>query len=129
VSLHPELRDEVCAVAAELMSRIPVKGARTLAELDRLNELAGPLPIAVEACWRFAGGAGIASAVGRVLDDYEAHIARSHREIVGPLALPLDGGGSIDLPASTPADNLDPVVHPSQIRFVDHLRVRFKAPL
>ena len=128
IALHADLRDEACVVAAELMRRLP-RGKLTVASLERACTLAGPLPIAIEACWRFAGGTGIDADVSRALDDYEARVASSHREIVGPLALPLDGGGSIDSPAASVDDAVDPIVQPSGLRFVEHLRERYKAEL
>jgi hypothetical protein len=142
ISLHPDMREEACAVAAEVMARaanaadaIDVAREPECAERDaaiaRLAALVGPLPISVAACMHVGGIAlpGTAMLV-RLLDGYDRRIAASHREIVGPLELPVASAlgptlayaYAIELPALALADAVDPVVRGTGVRLVDHLR-------
>jgi hypothetical protein len=141
ISLHVELRDVACDVATELMARAAARadaigaarepdGVAREAAIARLAASVGPLPISIAACLR-AGGVTLpdSAALAALLDGYDARIATSHREIVGPLVVPLappphDTGDApcIELPALGLADAVDPVVRGTGMRFVDHLR-------
>jgi hypothetical protein len=95
--------------------------------------MVGPLPISVAACLA-VGGIALPTTVviDKLLDAYDARIAKSHREIVGPMLLPIADLGVviagddlvIELPALALADAVDPVVRGSGMRLVDHLRMR-----
>jgi hypothetical protein len=149
ISLHVELRDEACQVAAELMARAaaradaigavrePTSAARDAA-IGRLAVSVGPLPISIAACLD-NGGVALphTAALDALLDSYDARIASSHREIVGPLVVPiatpharqshgapdaiLDGNPGIELPTLGLADAVDPVVIGTGMRFVEYL--------
>jgi hypothetical protein len=131
IGQHADLCEEAHAVARELMKRVRQNAdavRATLreagvalpaeeppagdAELARLAAL-GPLPIALEACWRIVGSIALVPAAGATadgglqlaaldplevrgaraaapeVDHYERRVAASHREIVGPLPLEL----------------------------------------
>lgn len=119
ISLHAELREEAREVAKELAARIP--GARA-SSFEAPVELVGPIPLSVEACW----SVGIAVPPREVLDAYAARVAASHREIVGPLELPvLDR--VVELPPSSPVDAVDPVVRGEGVRLIEFLRARLGA--
>lgn len=146
ISLHVELRDEACQVAAELMARAAARAdaigvareadgpAREVA-IARLAASVGPLPISIAACLH-VGGVALphSAALGALLDSYDARIATSHREIIGPLVIPLlpllpllppnvaGEAPSIELPALGLADAIDPVVRGAGMRFIDYLR-------
>jgi hypothetical protein len=133
ISLHAELRAEACAVAAELFARAalhapcePASEARAAA-IDRLAMTVGPLPIALAACLH-AGGPGLppAAELVRVLDDHDRRVGHSHREIVGPLHVRC-GRGTVELPALALACAVDPVVHGTGARVVDHLRAHLNS--
>ncbi len=175
IAQHDELREEARAVAGELMKRVRHNadavravlreaGARvdeeqapaSDADLARVSELAGPLPLALDAFWRVVGSITLAPAdacaleedgislaalgplvvhgareLGSALDRHERAIAASHREIVGPLALELIAGrraATVDLPPPTPADAVDPRVQHGRhrLRFVEYLRYAFR---
>jgi hypothetical protein len=137
ISLHVELRDEACQVAAEVMARAAARAdamavpreaasAQRDAAIAKLAALVGPLPISLAACFH-AGGVLLpgVDALDKLLDRYDARIAVSHREIIGPMELPVAGAGtlSIELPALALADAVDPVVRGTGMRFVEHLRL------
>ena len=163
VAQHAELRDEAREVAGELMKRVRHNAdvvrsvlrdaGATLAdecapagdeELARVGELAGPLPLALDAFWRVVGSIALAAPpetdgaalvvhgtreLGSALDRHERAIAASHREIVGPLALDVIApAATIELPPPTPADAVDPRVHGGRhrLRFVEYLRFAFR---
>ena len=134
ISLYPELREDACTVAAELFERaataaaaagVPCEPASAARDevIARLAAAVGPLPIALAACLHVGGPAlPPAGELARLLDAHDARVTRSHREIVGPLEVPVRGGGCIELPALGLADAVDPVVRGAARRLVDHLR-------
>jgi hypothetical protein len=122
-------------------------------DFARVVGATGPLPIALYSYWKGVGSIALAPAgecaitvdgaqlatldpleiwgareVQSQLVRYELRIAASHREIVGPLALELGRDITVELPATSPADAVDPRIHHARhrLRFVEYLRHSFR---